>query len=97
MSLEWLDGGVATEMYLPPLKANRGSSCPHKASRKYFNTVTLLQSAATACGRTRNNGAYLNTRTAAVYNPKQPKRRWWDCDAGMSLDIPLTVSVCLSM
>lgn len=48
VSLEWLDRGVATEMYLPPLKANRGSSCPHKASKKYFSTVTLLQSAAIA-------------------------------------------------
>lgn len=48
VSLEWFDRGVATEMYLPPLKASRGSSCPHKASKKYFSTVTLLQSAAIA-------------------------------------------------
>lgn len=49
VSIEWLGGGeVATEMYLPPLNASRGSSCPHKASRKYFSTVTLLQSAAIA-------------------------------------------------
>ena len=50
-STDWLGGEVATEMYFPPLKASRGSSCPHRASRKYFRTVTLLQSAAIACGR----------------------------------------------
>lgn len=39
-------GTGATDTYFPPLNASKGSSCPQRASRKYFRTVTLLQSAA---------------------------------------------------
>lgn len=63
VSTDWLfEAEVATEMYFPPLKASRGSSCPHKASRKYFSTVTLLQSAAIAWGR--EIGRHVNTGSA---------------------------------
>lgn len=41
-----VSGTGATDTYFPPLNASRGSSCPQRASRKYFSTVTLLQSAA---------------------------------------------------
>lgn len=43
-------GTGATDTYFPPLNASKGSSCPQRASRKYFRTVTLLQSAAITCG-----------------------------------------------
>lgn len=43
-------GTGATDTYFPPLNASKGSSCPQRASRKYFRTVTLLQSAAITYG-----------------------------------------------
>lgn len=50
-------GTGATDTYFPPLNASKGSSCPQRASRKYFRTVTLLQSAAITYGvRTRGLG-----------------------------------------
>lgn len=45
-----VSGTGATDTYFPPLNASRGSSCPQRASRKYFSTVTLLQSAAITYG-----------------------------------------------
>lgn len=46
ISFPMVSGTGATDTYFPPLNASRGSSCPQRASRKYFSTVTLLQSAA---------------------------------------------------